>query len=161
VPRVKDRELHDFTREHFTRSGHSSGHTGHSSGQKIKSSETDKTEDTDQNQQPHPRGSAPNPTGTSSYCPPCCIDEDWVESVRLPSTPTQQACAERRRHVWIDVLHTTQQCSACGKLRTNPVVTQWTAADDLEAEYLEFVENYDPDDPYWSVDVRGIDSHVC
>ena len=55
VPRVKDGGLQDFTREDFTRSGHNSGHTGHSSGQKLRASDTDKTdktEDTDQNRYP-------------------------------------------------------------------------------------------------------------
>lgn len=46
VPRVKDGKLQDFTREDFTRSGHSSGHTGHSSGQKITDTVRQKTADT-------------------------------------------------------------------------------------------------------------------
>jgi len=93
------------------------------------------------------RGLLPtNPDGTS-YRLPIGWDEDWGESLRLPSTPAQQACEKRKGHVWIDVLHTTQQCSACGKVRTNPVVTQWTAADDLEAACMEFLDNYDPYDP--------------
>jgi len=52
VPRVKDGGLQDFTREDFTRSGLSTGHTGHSSGHTINVAETDKTEDTDQNSEP-------------------------------------------------------------------------------------------------------------
>jgi len=56
---------------------------------------------------------------------------------------TEDVC-EESQHIWVDVLHTTQQCSVCGKFRTNPIVTRWTAADDLEAEYMEMVEFYDP-----------------
>ena len=92
---------------------------------------------------------ATNPNGTS-YRLPCGWDEDWVESLRLPSTPAQQACEKTKGHVWIDILHTTQQCSACGKLRADPKILEWTAADDLEAECLDFIENYDPHDPYSS-----------
>jgi hypothetical protein len=30
-------------------------------------------------------------------------------------------------------------------------VTQWTEADDLEVEYMEMIECYDPYDTYWTV----------
>jgi len=74
-----------------------------------------------------------------------------MEAFRIPSTPAQQACEVGEGHVWIDALHTTQQCSACGTFRTNPAVIQWTEADDFEAEYMEMVECYDPYDTYWTV----------
>jgi len=62
--------------------------------------------------------------------------DDWVEEFRMPLTPAQQACERRNAHAWTDVLHTTQQCSACGRFRTNPKILEWTAADDSEAEYI-------------------------
>jgi hypothetical protein len=106
-------------------------------------------EDTDQDQQPNPRGFAPSPTGTSCPGTPGTYHSD-MEAFRIPSTPAQQACEDGEGHVWIDVLQTTQQCSACGQFRTNPAVTQWTEADDFEVEYMEMVECYDPYDTYWS-----------
>jgi hypothetical protein len=81
---------------------------------------------------------------------------DWVEKFRMPLTPAQQACEDRDAHVWVDILHTTQQCSACGKIRAN--LPPWTADDDLEAEYMAWLEEDAPDhfpDPlasYESVD---------
>jgi hypothetical protein len=59
-------------------------------------------------------------------------------------TLSPEEVCEDGQHIWVDVLHTTRQCSVCGKYRTNPIVTRWTAADDLEAEYMEMVEFYDP-----------------
>jgi len=47
---------------------------------------------------------------------------------------------EDGQHVWEDYTHAVQQCSVCGKFRTNPIATRWTAEDDLEAEYMEVVE---------------------
>lgn len=81
---------------------------------------------------------------------------DWVEKFRTPLTPAQQACEDRDAHVWIDLIHTTQQCSACGKIRPN--LPPWTDADDLEAEAMAWLEEDAPDyfpDPlasYESVD---------
>lgn len=86
-----------------------------------------------------------------------------MEAFRLPSTSAQQACERSTGHIWTDYLHTTQQCSACGFFRTNPKILEWTAADDLEAEYMAWVEedapdNWDPFATLWSVgrtDVHG------
>ena len=105
-------------------------------------------EDTNQNQEPNLRGLAPSPTGTSRSGTPSTYRPD-MDVFRLPSTPKQQACERRAGHIWRDVLHTTQQCSVCGKIRTNPAALEWTAGDDLEAEYMLFVECYDPFDTYW------------
>jgi hypothetical protein len=71
----------------------------------------------------------------------------------VPLPPPEEVCEDGEVHIWIDVLHTTQQCSACGTIRTHPAVTQWTEVDDLEAEYMEMVELvecYDPYDACWS-----------
>jgi hypothetical protein len=65
-----------------------------------------------------------------------------------------ELCETGNVHVWIDFSHTVQQCSACAKFRSNPVVYQRTAADELEAEYMELVELYDPYDPDWPKDQR-------
>lgn len=54
---------------------------------------------------------------------------------------TPEEVCEDGQHIWVDVLHTAQRCSVCGMYRTNPMVTRWTAADDLEAEYMELVES--------------------
>lgn len=51
---------------------------------------------------------------------------------------------EDGQHIWEDYSHVVQQCSVCGKFRSNPIVTRWTAEDDLEAEYMDLVEFYDP-----------------
>lgn len=67
----------------------------------------------------------------------------WVEDFRMPLTPAQQACEDRDAHVWIDLLYTTQKCSACGKIRAN--LPEWTAADDREAEYMAWLEEDAPD----------------
>lgn len=67
-----------------------------------------------------------------------------TEAFRLPSTPAQQACERSTGHIWTDDLHTTQQCSSCGKFRTNPKILEWTAADNLEAEYMDWLENDAP-----------------
>lgn len=72
-------------------------------------------------------------------------DAPDIESLRLQPTPAQQACERSTGHIWTDYLHTTQQCSACGKFRTNPKILEWTAADDLEAEYMAWVEEDAPD----------------
>jgi hypothetical protein len=75
---------------------------------------------------------------------------------RMASTPTQRACERTAGHTWTDYLHTTEKCSACGKIRAN--LPEWTAADDLEAEYMAWLEEDAPDyfpDPlasYESVD---------
>lgn len=82
--------------------------------------------------------------------------DGWVEKFRMQLTPAQKACERRTGHVWTDYLHTTQQCSACGAIRPN--LPPWTAADDLEAEYMAWLEEDAPDyfpDPlasYESVD---------
>ena len=73
--------------------------------------------------------------------------QDSAKTARVPSTPAQQACEDEEGHIWTDYLHTTQQCSSCGKFRTNPKILEWTAADDLEAEYMAWVEEDAPD--YW------------
>lgn len=78
---------------------------------------------------------------------PVGMDTAWIESLRLPSTPFQQDCERKAAHAWINILHTTQQCSVCGKLRADPKILEWTAGDDLEAACLEFLDNYDPYDP--------------
>jgi hypothetical protein len=72
-----------------------------------------------------------------------------IKAFRLQPIPAQQACERSTGHIWTDYLHTTQQCSSCGKFRTNPKILEWTAADDLEAEYMAWVEedapgNWDP-----------------
>lgn len=80
----------------------------------------------------------------------------WREKFRMPLTPAQKACERRTGHIWIDLLHTTQQCSACGTIRAN--LPKWTEADDREAEYMAWLEEDAPDyfpDPlasYESVD---------
>ncbi len=68
---------------------------------------------------------------------------DHTRGWRMPSTPAQQACQRRAGHIWTDYLHTTQQCSACGKIRPN--LPPWTAEDDLEAEYMAWLEEDAPD----------------
>lgn len=83
----------------------------------------------------------PERAGTSS--PATHFTDDWREKFRMPLTPAQQTCEDRGAHVWIDLLHTTQKCSACGKIRAN--LPPWTAADDLEAEYMAWVEEDAPD----------------
>lgn len=93
---------------------------------------------------------------TSRPTPP--RTDDWVEEFLMPLTPAQQACERTTGHTWRDYLHTTQQCSACGRFRTNPKLLEWTAADDCEAEYMSWLEEDAPDyfpDPlasYESVD---------
>jgi hypothetical protein len=79
--------------------------------------------------------------------------DDWVEKFRMSMTPAQKACEGRDAHVWADLLHTTQQCSACGKIRAN--LPKWTAVDDLEAEYMAWLEedapdNWNPFDSLWA-----------
>lgn len=81
---------------------------------------------------------------------PLGMNAAWIESLRLPSTPFQQDCERKAAHAWVNILHTTQQCSVCGRFRADPEILEWTAADDLEAERIEFLDNYDPYDPYWS-----------
>lgn len=66
-----------------------------------------------------------------------------TEALRMPSTPAQRACARGTGHIWTDYLHTTQQCSACGKVRAKPF--QWTEADAREAEYMAWLEEDAPD----------------
>ena len=58
--------------------------------------------------------------------------------------PSPEEVCEDGQHVWEDYSHVVQQCSVCGKFRTNPIVTRWTAADEAEAEYMDMVEFYDP-----------------
>ena len=94
-------------------------------------------------------------TGTSRPARPDTYEPD-IEAFRLQPTPAQQACERSTGHIWTDYLHTTQQCSSCGKFRTNPKILEWTAADDLEAEYMAWVEedapdNWDPFATLWSV----------
>ncbi len=105
-------------------------------------------EDTDQNQEPNPRGVAPNPTGTSRPGTPG-IDDSCMDAA-LPRLPAEQPCEGGRLHEWQEYSHTTDRCSGCGRFRTNPAVTQWTEADNFEVEYMEMVECYDPYDTYWS-----------
>ena len=69
------------------------------------------------------------------------------------SQTVTQVC-EEDEHVWDDYMlpegpsHTVDRCAHCGKFRTKPAVNRWTAADDLEAEYMELIECspcvYDP-----------------
>jgi hypothetical protein len=70
--------------------------------------------------------------------------------VSLPRPLAEQPCEGGSLHEWQEYNHTTARCSECGTCRTNPAVTQWTEADELEAEYMEMVECYDPDDTFWS-----------
>ena len=63
----------------------------------------------------------------------------------MPLTPAQQACERGTGHIWTDYRHTTQQCSACGRFRTNPELLEWTATNDLEAEYMGWLEEDAPD----------------
>jgi hypothetical protein len=72
---------------------------------------------------------------------------DDTQAWRMPLTPAQQTCQRSTGHTWTDYRHTTQQCSACGTFRTNPKPLQWRVADDLEAEYMAWVEEDAPD--YW------------
>lgn len=105
-------------------------------------------EDTDQNQETNLRGFAPNPTGTSR--PGTTGIDDSCMDAALPRPPAEQPCEGGGLHEWQEYSHTTDRCSECGAFRTNPAVTQWTEADDLEVEYMEMVECYDPYDTYWS-----------
>ncbi len=57
-------------------------------------------------------------------------------------TLSPEEVCEDGQHVWEDHSHAVEQCSVCGKFRTNPIVNRWTAADDLEAEYAELIECY-------------------
>lgn len=66
-----------------------------------------------------------------------------TESFRMPLTPAQKDCERRTGHIWIDLLHTTQKCSACGTIRAN--LPPWTAEDDLEAEAMAWLEEDAPD----------------
>jgi hypothetical protein len=50
-----------------------------------------------------------------------------------PPVPDPNVCSDGGEHEWEDYRHTTQQCSVCGLFRTNPKVTSWTAADELES----------------------------
>ena len=98
-------------------------------------------------------------TGTSHPARPGELD---IEAFRLPPTPAQQACEGSTGHIWTDYLHTTQQCSSCGKFRTNPKILEWTPADDLEAEYMAWVEEDAPDnwDPFATLrSVGRTDAH--
>ena len=70
-----------------------------------------------------------------------------------PPPSPEEFCADDQ-HVWDDYMlpegpsHTVDRCAHCGKFRTKPAVNRWTAADDLEAEYMELIECspcvYDP-----------------
>lgn len=100
------------------------------------------------NPTPKPRGVAPNPTGTSR--PGTRGVDDSCMDAALPRPPAEQPCERGGLHEWREHTHTTDRCSECGMFRTSPAVTQWTEADDLEAEYMEMVECYDPYDTYWS-----------
>jgi hypothetical protein len=64
---------------------------------------------------------------------------------RIASTPAQRACERTTGHTWTDYLDTTEKCSACGRFRTNPKIVEWTAADDLEVEYMASLEENAPD----------------
>ena len=75
-------------------------------------------------------------------------DELDIETLRMQPPPAQKACERRTGHIWFDYLHTTEQCSSCGKFRTNPKILEWTAADDREAEYMAWLEEEAPD--YWN-----------
>jgi hypothetical protein len=84
----------------------------------------------------------------------------WREKFRMPLTPAQKACERRTGHIWIDLLHTTQQCSACGTIRAN--LPKWTAEDDREAEYMAWLEEDAPDhwDPFATLCLVGrTDAH--
>jgi hypothetical protein len=72
--------------------------------------------------------------------PPDEGDEDSSDGSLL----SPEDVCEDDQHIWEDYSHAVQQCSVCGKFRSNPIVNRWTAADDLEAEYMEMVEFYDP-----------------
>ena len=119
----------------------------HSNSDSTAETETHR-QDTDQNQEPNPRGFAPNPTGTSRPGTPG-IDDSCMDAA-LPRPPAEQPCEGSSLHEWREHTHTTDRCSECGTFRTSPAVTEWTEADDLEGEYMEFVECYDPFDTYWS-----------
>jgi hypothetical protein len=116
------------------------------------------TEDSDRNVEEVPIivSDDVNKHGIPACSLPLDMDAAWIESLRLPSTPAQQDCEHKAAHVWINSLHTTQQCFLCGKLRADPKILEWTAADDLETEYMEFLDNYDPYDPYWSASRESI-----
>ena len=71
--------------------------------------------------------------------------DDWVEKFNMPLTPPQKACERRTGHNWTEYLHTMQQCSACGRFRTKPKILEWTAVDELEVEYMAWLEEDAPD----------------
>src|SRR6185312_11835915 len=57
--------------------------------------------------------------GSSS--PATHFTDVWREKFRMPLTPAQKACERGTHHIWTDYRHTAQQCSACGRFRTNPI----------------------------------------
>jgi hypothetical protein len=81
----------------------------------------------------------------TDYC--TTLKEVNQKTSPVPSTPAAEVCEGGGLHEWQEYTHTTDRCSECGTFRTNPVVTQWAAEDDLEVEYMELVEFYDP---YWT-----------
>lgn len=93
-------------------------------------------------------------------------DELDIESLRMQATPAQKACERSRGHSWFDYLHTTQRCSACGLFRTNPKILEWTAADELEAEYMAWLEedapdNWNPFESLWAASPTQRNSPVA
>lgn len=88
-------------------------------------------------------------------------DEPNLEAFRMPSTHAQRACERSTSHIWTDLFHTTQQCSACGKVRAKPF--QWTEADDREADYMAWLEedapdNWSPFESLWATNPRQVTS---
>jgi hypothetical protein len=88
-----------------------------------------------------PDGTPPSAKRTGASRPATHFTDVWRES------------ESRDAHVWVDLLHTTQRCSACGKIRAN--LPKWTAVDDLEAEYMAWLEedapdNWNPFDSLWA-----------
>jgi len=100
-----------------------------------------------------PDGTPPSAKRTGTSRPATHFTDVWREKFRMSMTPAQKACESRDAHVWVDLLHTTRQCSACGKIRAN--LPKWTAVDDLEAEYMAWLEedapdNWNPFDSLWA-----------
>jgi hypothetical protein len=77
-----------------------------------------------------------------SVCDHLVPPDDGEEGSGDGSLLSPEEVCEDGQHVWEDYSHVVQQCSVCGKFRTNPIVTRWTAADDLEAEYMELLDCY-------------------
>jgi len=98
--------------------------------------------------------SAPTARPTPSPAAPPLEEREHDENYIGDLCFTAEVCADGGLYEWQEYTHTVDQCSECGTFRSNPAVTRWTEADELEAEYMELVELYDPYDPDWPKDQR-------